>query len=334
MSRSRRLSVFAGFLAGLTALALFGWLVGLEQLVAALAGARPRPLALGLLAAAGTLVARYFALSALLGLQPSRGAALAYLRGVYGKQLLPVGNVTGPVLTAYSMRSVTGISTERGLAATVTAEVTAFVGSATVATVGALLLFAADVEGALWLAAGFGVVLLGWLAVLVALVASVDLEPPVARLADVVSRTLGRLSGRVRERTTPEAVSARFTEFHAAQRLLRADPGRLALAVCWSVVGWLLFCLPAVAAAAALGVALPVAVALVAVPVSDLLNALPLPGGIGGVELALAGSLVALSGLDVATAAAVAFAFRLCTYWFVLLVCGAATTTLSVRSLA
>jgi hypothetical protein len=31
--------------------------------------------------------------------------------------LFSVGNVTGPVLTAYSMRSVMGVPTERGLAA-------------------------------------------------------------------------------------------------------------------------------------------------------------------------------------------------------------------------
>lgn len=321
--------MFAGFLVGLVALALFGWVVGLERLTASLAGAEPLPLVLGVVAATGTLSARYLTLSALLGLRPSNRAALAYLRGIYGKQLLPVGNVTGPVLTAYSMRSATGISTERGLAATLTAEVAAFVGSATVATTGALLLFANGTTAARWLAVGFGVVLLGWLAVLTAFVAGVDLEPLVSRAAGLVAGTLGRFSSRIRRRTGPEAVARRFAEFEDAQRLLRANPGRLVLAVAWAVVGWVLFCLPAVAAAAALGVSLPVAVALVAVPVSDLLNALPLPGGIGGVELALAGSLVTLSGLDVATAAAVAFSFRLCTYWFVLLVCGVATTALA-----
>ena len=331
MSSRPRLSTLAGFSTGLAALALFSWLVGPERLGAVLAGVRPLPFALGLLAATGALGARYLSLTTLLGARPSVPAVLAYLRGVYGKQLLPVGNVTGPVLTAYSMRSATGISAERGLAATLTAEVAGFVGSATIATTGAMLLVAGGADDALPLAVGFAVVLLGWLAVLGALVAGADLEPLVTRVARLVSQTVGRLSAAVRRRTEPAAVSERYAEFEAAQRLLREHPQRLVVAVGWSLLGWLLFCLPALAVGVALDVTLPVAVVLVAVPLSDLLNALPLPGGIGGVELALAGALVALSGLDVTTAAAVAFTFRLCTYWFVLLVGGAATATLSLR---
>ncbi|WP_373188621.1 lysylphosphatidylglycerol synthase domain-containing protein [Halolamina sp.] len=106
------------------------------------------------------------------------------------------------------------------------------------------------------------------------------------------------------------------------------DAAVLRLGMVSPAIGLLLFCLTGLAVAAALGKR-PLAVVFVAVRVSDLLNALSLPGGIGGVELVLAGTLVALSGLDVATAGAVAFAFRLCTYWFVLLLGGAATAVLS-----
>lgn len=97
----------------------------------------------------------------------------------------------------------------------------------------------------------------------------------------------------------------------------------------WSVLGWALLTLPAVTTAAALGTPIPLAVAFAAVPVADFLNLLPVPGGIGGVEVVMAGVLVTLTPIDLAAAAVVAFCVRLCTYWFLLLLSGTATTLLS-----
>lgn len=331
MSRTR-LSAVAGLLAGVAALALFGWFVGVEQVAATVAELDPAPFALGFVAVVAAVGTQFLALSLLLGVRPSLGGALAYLRGVYGRQLLPVGNVAGPVLIAYSMRSATGIRTDRALPATIIAQAATFLGSVVVALVGSTALVVGGRSGLLPLVALFGVATAGWIALLAAFVGDVDVDRLAHGLAGALKRTLGRLSRAVAAKTSREAVERGLGEFDDARRLIREDPRRVVLAMALSVLAWALLCLPAVTTSAALGTPVALAVAFVAVPVSDFLNLLPVPGGVGGVEVVLAGALVALAGVDLAAAAVIAFCVRLCTYWFVLLLGGTATTVLSARA--
>lgn len=332
MSRaSQRASIGLGLLAGFAALALFGWVVGFERVAATVATLDPASFSLGLVAVVGGVSAQYLAVVALLDVRPSLGTVLAYLRGIYGRQLLPVGNVAGPVLIAYSMRSETGIPIDRALPATIIAQAATFLGSALVALVGALWLVAGGRTGLLPVAGVLSAVAVGWLALLGALVAGADVDRIAHGIATALNRTLGRVSNVVATRTSREAIQEGLGEFDEARRLIRDDPARVAVALTWSVLGWTLLALPAVTTAAALGVSLPLAVAFVAVPVADFLNLLPVPGGIGGVEVVLAGVLVALTPIDLAAAAVIAFGVRLCTYWFLLLLSGTATTVLSAR---
>ncbi|MFW5939633.1 MAG: flippase-like domain-containing protein [Halolamina sp.] len=331
MPRTRRRSLALGLLAVALALTLFGWLVGYRRLVATVAALDPLPFALGFVAAAVGMGCRFLALAALLDVRPRGDALLAYLRGFYGQQLLPVGNVAGPVLIAYSMETATGISTDRALPGTIIAQAATFLGSTTVALVGALLLVGQGQRALLPVAGVLVVVSVVWLALLVALIAGVDLDPMARALGAALRHTLGRVSTQVAERTAPDAIDATLTEFDAARRLIRDDTGRVVLAFGWVASAWLLFSLPAVTTGIALGTPIPLAVALVAVPVSDLLNVLPVPGGVGGVEAVMAGLFVAIGGVDAATAVVAAFCVRLCTYWFVLVLGGAATAVAAAR---
>lgn len=333
MSRaSERVSIAVGLLAGFFALGLFGWAVGYRRVVATVAGLRPLPFSLGFLAVVGAVACQYLSLTALLSVRPSVDSALAFLRGIYGRQLIPVGNVAGPVLVAYSMRTATGIPTDRGLPAALIAQAATFLASTVVALVGALLLVAGGRSGLLPVAGVFAALVLGWLVVLGALVGGVDLDRIVHWVASLLNRTIGRVSVTVATRTDPEAVQRALEEFDDARALIRDDPARIGAALGWAVVGWVLFTVPAVTTANALDTSIPLAVAFVAVPVSDLLNVLPVPGGLGGVEVAMAGIFVALTPVGVAPAAVVAFCVRLCTYWFLLLLSGTGTTVLSART--
>lgn len=331
MPRTRRRSLALGFVAAALAVALFGWLVGYGRLVATVATLEPLPFALGFVAAAAGMGCRFLALAALLDVRPRGNALVAYLRGFYGQQLLPAGNVAGPVLIAYSMETATGISTDRALPGAVIAQGATFLGSTTAALAGTLVLVARGQRALLPVASVLATVSILWLGVLVALIAGVNLGRVAHAVGGAVRRTLGRVSTRVADRTDPAAIEATVAEFDEARRLIRNDPGRVVLAFGWVLVAWLLFSLTAVTSGIALGAPIPLAVALVAVPVSDLLNVIPVPGGVGGVEAAMAGLFVAIGGVDAAAGIVAAFCVRLCTYWFVLLIGGVATTLAAAR---
>jgi uncharacterized protein (TIRG00374 family) len=97
-----------------------------------------------------------------------------------------------------------------------------------------------------------------------------------------------------------------------------------------SQLGWVLFALPLYTGALALDVRLPLALALFLVPAAGLATVFPLPGGLGGVEVVLAGLLAVLVAIDLTTAGAVVILFRLCSFWFFVLVCGVAVSISAV----
>lgn len=330
MSRtSNRSAIAAGFLAGALALALFGWFVGPQQILSTVADLRLRPFSLGLVAVSLALFAQYRALLALLDLSPAVDSGLAYIRGVYVRQLVPIGNVAGPVVTVYSMRQSTGVSTDRGLPAAIILQAVSFLAATVVGLVGSVLLLGRGHRVSLALVCGFTVVLVGWIVVIGALVSGIGIERTVNWSATVLHRTLGRVSSFVAGKTSPETVRAWLAGFDDARGLIQENPSRIVVAVGWSIIASLLLSVPLVSSGMALGMSLPFGVAFIVFPASDLFNALPVPGGIGGVELAIAALLVGLTGIDAASGAVIAFCVRLCTYWFVLLLGGVATAILS-----
>ncbi|MFT4946686.1 MAG: hypothetical protein ACI8TL_000922, partial [Natronomonas sp.] len=156
MSRtSNRSAIAAGFLAGALALALFGWFVGPQQILSTVADLRLRPFSLGLVAVSLALFAQYRALLALLDLSPAVDSGLAYIRGVYVRQLVPIGNVAGPVVTVYSMRQSTGVSTDRGLPAAIILQAVSFLAATVVGLVGSVLLLGRGHRVSLALVCGF-----------------------------------------------------------------------------------------------------------------------------------------------------------------------------------
>ena len=326
---SERTTIAAGFLTGAVALVLFGWFVGPRRVLSTLSGLRLRPFSLGLVAVGVALFAQYRGLLALLDLSPAVDSGLAYLRGVYVRQLVPVGSVAGPVLIVYSMRRSTGVSTDRGLPAAIISQAVNFLTATLVGLVGSVLLLGHGHRSLLPLVGVLTVVLVSWIAGLGAFVSGVGIERTVTGSAAVIYRTVGRASSVVARKTAPENVREWLAGFDDTRRLIRDNPARVVVAVAWSGIAWILLSLTLISTAPALGIAVPLGVAFLVLPASDLLNALPVPGGIGGVEVAMAALLVALTGIDVSVAAVAAFCVRLCTYWFVLLLGGAATAVLS-----
>ncbi len=58
------------------------------------------------------------------------------------------------------------------------------------------------------------------------------------------------------------------------------------------------------------------------IPASGVARVIPLPGGLGGVEVVLGGMIIGLTGLDAGTAGGVVLLYRLLSYWGILVLGG------------
>ncbi len=79
-----------------------------------------------------------------------------------------------------------------------------------------------------------------------------------------------------------------------------------------------------------LGVDAPLSALLFVLPASMLAGYLPLPGGLGGIEVALTALLTGVAGVPLAAASAAALLFRVATYWTSLVIGGYEISRFSV----
>ncbi|WP_254542923.1 flippase-like domain-containing protein [Halomarina pelagica] len=267
------------------------------------------------------------------GRAPLGRFSAAYSLAVFERLALPAGHAAGPALMAHALDDEAETGFDRALAATSAAELLSLLASLLLAGVGlvayllASLLLAGVGLVAYLLAAPASAALrdveLGTLVasvVLAALLAAVwyrrgTVTWALAGTASLLRGSVGRVSPRTYDALDPERVESAVERYYDTLGAVAGDRRAVALAVLVSAVGWVCYSLPLTVGASALGHAVPLSLALFLVPASGLANAVPLPGGLGGVEVALAGALVALAGLAAPEAAAVVLAYRLCTYW-------------------
>jgi|GEM_PF-639304 len=337
---SRRTRLVAGFALALLAVGGFLVAVGPEAVAAELATADLPVLAVGFLSVVVALACWSEAVRRLVATTGySVGGSRyrrAYLSGEFLKQVLPMGQSGGPVLMSYTVSTETDAPYESTLAA---ASVFAFlnvVASLVLAVAGLALLVVTrrgptgpllrNVLVAMVAVTGV-VLLLSYLAVY----RRPLLERIALRVAAALRRTVGRLSARVEAALAPEAVEGVVRTYADSVGQLAGDRRALATTVAFAVTGWVFFLLPLYTSFLAIGDPVPYALVVFAVPVVTLLNVVPLPGGLGGFEVALAGVTAAVGGLDLSTATAAVFLFRLSNYWFLVLVGGLAAASLSVH---
>ncbi|MDY6769730.1 MAG: lysylphosphatidylglycerol synthase domain-containing protein, partial [Candidatus Nanohaloarchaea archaeon] len=80
-----------------------------------------------------------------------------------------------------------------------------------------------------------------------------------------------------------------------------------------------------------LGFTAPKSALLIALPASMIAGYLPLPGGLGGIEVAMAGLLHAVAGAATPVASAAALLYRIFTYWAgMMLLGGVAASRMSI----
>jgi hypothetical protein len=314
----------AGFVIAVLLLALVAAGIGVERVARTLADAKLRWLAAGCLS---TLVGLLFwgkawqVVLAVVGVDVGyRRLSVTYLAATFANYVTPLGQAGGEPFIAYVLARDTEASYEDSLASVVTADLLNLLPFFSFAAIGmSVLLLRAElpavvrplVFGLLGLAIGVpAVAVAGW-----------TFRRPIQRglvrlSAPVVSRT---------DRFSLAGVRRRIDDLYAAFERIAADRRALVYALSFSYLGWVFFALPLYFAGRTLGLPIDLLVVLFVVPASTLAGITPSPGGLGGVELALVGLLLALvPALSWPEAYGVSLVYRIASYWFALAVGGGA----------
>ncbi|WP_436908610.1 flippase-like domain-containing protein [Halosimplex marinum] len=315
--------VGVGFAVAVALLYLFGRVIGWSEIAATFARADPKWLALAMASSAAGLAVWakvWDELLALVGVDAAYPPlVVTYFAATFGDYVTPLGKAGGGPLIAYVLSADDRISYEQGLASVTSAD-----------TINLLPYVGFALVGFGGLALGGGLprranLLAGTLA---AVVGTVAVTGAVVwrkrdRVEDTVAGAVGT-AGDLLPFVDVGSVRETVRGFYAELERIAAEPRTLAYALALSTVGWVLFALPLYLAGRTLGVELGLFVVMFVVPASTVAGLVPTPGGLGGVEFALVGLLVALTTVPASTAAAVALVYRLASYWLVVAVGGLA----------
>jgi len=324
----------AGFAGALLVLAALAWLVGVEDLLAALAAARPPAVAAVLAAAALWLTAWAFALRTLLrGVDApiSRASAVAvYAGALFANNVTPFGQAGGEPVSALLVSEAAGTEYETALAVIASADSLNFVPSTALALVGVTYYSVAAASGQRLQYATAAVVAMAVALPVGGYLAWTNrdrLERGADRVLTPLARAVGRHVPRL-EAPTRGAVADRIDGFFRTIEAVAADRRTVALALGFSTLGWVAQALALWLALQAVSATVPAAAVLVAVPVGAIAGVTPLPGGLGGVEATLVALLVPLAGVAAATAAAAVVLHRGAIYWLPTLIGGGVAAAL------
>jgi hypothetical protein len=336
--RPRRRTTVLGFAVAVVLLAAFLVVVGVEDVVGALLAADPvvgvllAPVVLCWIAVwSGSLrvVLGVFDVSA-----PLVRTYLAYGSMMFWDNVTPVSTVAADPLAAGVISRAYAVSYERSLAVVVTVDFLNFSPSPFVALFGLLYVsVTASTNGAFErLAVPLVVVLAAMSAATV--VAWRYRRGLVVSVAAVVAPAVRAIRRVVPVGGSGDAtdVRRRLDDLLANLETVAARRRALVAVLALATAGWTLLAFCLWLSLYAVGVTLSPAVALLAVPLVTVVELVPLPGGVGGLEPLLVLLLVATSGGSSAAVTAGVLVFRTGTHWFPVVFGGASLPYLLSRS--
>ncbi len=250
-----------------------------------------------------------------------------FLSASFFNNVTPFGQAGGEAATAYVLREKVNIPYERGLATAILLDVLGLFPFVAFAVIGIIVLI---ISFDLSRRAYFGFFAAMGLALLVMIMfyvfwrrrdlprrIVVFLARPFYKLAQRYSFKLARIF-------SESYINDKLDSFYRTLDTISAHKGRFFFAILISTCGWLLFVASGYAAFRAVGLHLPFTVVLLILPVAQLANFLPLPGGIGGNEMAFTALIVLVGGSAVLASAGVLL-FRFVYYWMITFIGGVIT---------
>lgn len=330
-------TVVVGFVAALVVLAALGTVVGFGGVVASLAEAEPWSAAAALAAAAVWLCSwgvSLFVVLRTLGVSVSLPRSiLVYASATFFNGLTPFAQLGGEALSAAVLTRSADVEYETGLAAVAAVDVVNLIPSPLFALFGVLALAATGTQFSEF---GFAATTLLLASTAVAAVGAFawyfrdDVGPTLVRLSVKAVAAVNRVTGRGR-RIDPARLRHQVESFVGGLGHVFGQRRRLAVCLALSSLGWTALVVALWVSLRAVGYPVSVAVAAFVLPVGMLAIVMPLPGGVGGIEAALVGLLVAVGGVPVVHATAAVVLYRGVTYWIPLLFGGVVTAALAVE---
>ena len=327
------------FAGALLVLAAIVWLVGVEDVVAALAMADPLVL-LATVGVAGLWLVAWgltlYSVLAAVGTPVGVGKAVVlYAAAVFANNVTPFGQAGGEPVTALLITSATDGEYETGLAAIASVDTLNFVPSVALSVVGFAWVLASAVE----LTRNLVVAAVGVVVLVLALPVGAyvgwryryEVEAVVVRAITPLIRGVARVVPRATP-PTPALIERRIEGFFTAIDRVAADRETLLTALAFSALGWLGLCTALWLSVFALGYVVPFPAVLVVVPLGSIAGMTPLPGGLGGVEVAFASLLYATTAVPFAAATAAVLVYRGATYWIPIVAGGGAAALLGASS--
>lgn len=319
----RRLARTGAWLLGsLVVVALALVLVDVAEATRAVAGADRRLVLVVGVATLAVLVARGLALWVVLGVL-ERPVTVGRALGVYAavtfvNSVVPSGQAGGAPVTGLLVARAAGADYEDGVATVVIVAALAnlMVGLFGVAGLGYILAAGSPGTGLVRFALG-GLALFAAAALAVAGLWRARVRVAAAAVAALTA--LAGAVGRVVPGVTPPdraEIARRVARFgHGLGRLRAGGPRRLALLFGLTALAHATSVLALWLAFVALGYRPPFGVLLAVIPAAVLVAVVPLPGGLGGVDLALVGLLAVATATPVAAVGAAVLIYRAAAFW-------------------
>jgi len=257
-----------------------------------------------------------------------------YWTTLFVRSVVPAGYVSSQPIMGGIIAEQLDISYEEGVVAAIGASFLNVLPFFTFGAVGLLVMMQVSSTRLVQYVAGVFIGLSVFITVLTAVVWSQRrlVRKTVLGVSRVVRSVLNLYWQSAAVQLSEDRVAARIDVFYDAVDLLSGARRRLIYAVVLAHIGAWLFAMTLYLAAEAVGATVALPVLFFVVPAVTVVGGwVPLPGNIGGAELATTGVLVAVTAMEPAVAVAVALLFRVYSYWFVLVIGGISSIALSVR---